>query len=462
MAISYQGKVLIIGCGAVAQCFLPLLLKNIRLSPKQITIIDTNDKKKHAISSFIQQGMHYFTDPITAANYPNLLNKYLKSGDLCIDLASNVDTYDIVDWCFKHNVHYLNTAINDWPSKKAPSFRLYEKYKTTLSYVKEKNQNCATSILSHGANPGLISSLAKQALLDIGEKIIHEKPRDDRSKKIELAIENKDFKALASLEKIKVIHVSEIDTQVSRTKRPALEFRNTWSIPEFVFESSQQAEWSWGNHECNLPDNTLYATQDKDIVFSNILAMHTKLKSWVHDKEIIGIIPPHDEQYSIADYLTIKNNENKIIYRPTIVFVYSPCSEAQESLQELETFDFNFQNAHIMKIMNNDVTYGNDNLGALLMGHDFKSWWTGSVLSIEKSNILAPCHNATVLQVAIGAVAATAYILAHSKKGILLPEDLDHEFILNVAKPYLGDYVSHAIDWEPKKNSTWTFNDFLI
>lgn len=44
---------------------------------------------------------------------------------------------------------------------------------------------------------------------------------------------------------------------------------------------------------------------------------------------------------------------------------------------------------------------GNDTLGALLMGHDFKSWWTGSNMSIEESRRLVPGQNATTVQVIV-------------------------------------------------------------
>lgn len=35
------------------------------------------------------------------------------------------------------------------------------------------------------------------------------------------------------------------------------------------------------------------------------------------------------------------------------------------------------------------------------MGHDFKSWWTGSNMSIEESRRLVPGQNATTVQVFI-------------------------------------------------------------
>lgn len=59
------------------------------------------------------------------------------------------------------------------------------------------------------------------------------------------------------------------------------------------------------------------------------------------------------------------------------------------------------------RVMNNDIVSGSDVLGVLLMGHDFKSWWIGSLLDIEETRRLVPGQNATTLQVAVSVVAGT-------------------------------------------------------
>jgi len=61
--------------------------------------------------------------------------------------------------------------------------------------------------------------------------------------------------------------------------------------------------------------------------------------------------------------------------------------------------------------MNDEITKGEDILGALIMGHKYNSWWTGSILSIEESRRLVPHQNATTMQVAIGVVAACMWMI---------------------------------------------------
>jgi homospermidine synthase len=128
--------------------------------------------------------------------------------------------------------------------------------------------------------------------------------------------------------------------------------------------------------------------------------------------------------------------------------------------------------------MSDEIIRGDDILGALLMGHKYNSWWTGSILSIEESRRLIPHQNATTMQVAIGVVSAVCWMLENPNKGLQVPDDLPHDYILDIAKNYLGNFVSVPSDWTPFKNyqqffkenpqsyldqkNIWCFNNFLF
>ena len=112
------------------------------------------------------------------------------------------------------------------------------------------------------------------------------------------------------------------------------------------------------------------------------------------------------------------------------------------------------------------------------MGHQYNSWWTGSVLGIHESRRLVPHQNATTVQVAIGAVSAIMWMLENPQKGVCMPDDLPYEYILNIARPYLGQIVSMPSGWTPLKNyqiffkenpslcldrkNVWSFKNFLF
>jgi homospermidine synthase len=112
------------------------------------------------------------------------------------------------------------------------------------------------------------------------------------------------------------------------------------------------------------------------------------------------------------------------------------------------------------------------------MGHAYNSWWTGSILSIEESRRLVPHQNATTMQVAISAVAAAMWMMQNPRRGVCVPDDLPHDFVLDIANPYLGQSLSIPSDWTPLKyhakafegfnrpdldwNDPWQFKNFLI
>ena len=106
-----------------------------------------------------------------------------------------------------------------------------------------------------------------------------------------------------------------------------------------------------------------------------------------------------------------------------------------------------------------EISTGSDILGALLMGHPYNSWWTGRILPIDEARKLATGQNATTIQVALGVVSAVMWMIENPKKGFCLPDDLAHEFVLNIAKPYLGEFWSGPSDWTPLKSRTGYFRE---
>ena len=205
------------------------------------------------------------------------------------------------------------------------------------------------------------------------------------------------------------------------------------------------------------------------------MGMNTMVVSWVPNYCIHGMVVRHGEAFSISDRLTVWEGE-RAIYRPTVHYAYNPCDAAIVSLHELRGRDYELQSKQ--RIMNDEITAGEDILGALIMGHPYNSWWIGSILSIEQSRRLVPHQNATTTQVAISVVAAILWMIENPNEGVCLPDDLPHDFVLKVAKPYLGKFVSIPSDWTPLahyKNyfkgyndssidleDVWQFKNFLI
>jgi len=182
--MKFNGKLLVIGCGSVSQCALPLILKFIETSPKNIMIMDYQDNRSR-VKEVLDKGVNYTMERITRQNYKELLGKYTGSGDMIIDLAWNIDCNEIVTWCRENKVHYVNTSVEEWDpymdsERNNPTkYTLYARHMEIREMIRKWGDNQgATAVVDHGANPGLVSHFTKQALIDIAKKILKDKPGD--------------------------------------------------------------------------------------------------------------------------------------------------------------------------------------------------------------------------------------------------------------------------------------------
>ncbi|MBL8795441.1 MAG: homospermidine synthase [Planctomycetia bacterium] len=480
---AFAGRILFLGFGAVARCTLPILLDHIRVDPAKITIMDF-EPNEAALRPWVGKGMTFVKDRITPENLGTVLGRHLAAGDLLIDLAWNIDCCEIVQWCHVRGVLYINTSVELWDpyaggDGKHPTERtLYWRHMNLRRQMASWQSAGPTAVLEHGANPGLISHFTKQALLDIAERaLVDQKYAGAAAERLSQHLQNRAFNHLAHQLGVKVIHCSERDTQITNRPKEVDEFVNTWSVEGFREEGTTTAEMGWGTHEKELP---AFAFTHPDGPKSQIclarMGMNTFVNSWVPPNHyIVGMIVRHGEALSITEKLTVWEGD-RAVYRPTVHYAYCPCDSAIASLHELRGTDYRLQSR--IRIMTDEIISGADILGALLMGHPYQSWWCGSDLSIEESRRLVPHQNATTMQVAISVVAACMWMIDHPNLGVRMPDDLPHDFVLKVSKPYLGNYISTPSDWTPLKHYTnffpgynrpqldtddpWQFKNFLI
>jgi homospermidine synthase len=480
--IEFNKKILFVGYGAVAECTLPILFKHLKVPAKNVTVMDFEDRRAK-LAPWTAQGVRFVQDRVEQGNLAALLGKHLSTGDVLIDLAWNIDALVILQWCHDHGVLYINTSTEVWdpynglPDNKPTTKTLYWRHMNLRRMLAKWKTKGASAVIEHGANPGLLSHFTKQGLIDIGQSLIADKKLKGRkAEEVEQLIKDRAFNVLAQKIGVKVIHCSERDTQISNVPKEIDEFVNTWSIEGFREEGTTTAEMGWGTHEKQLP---AFAYRHKDGPKTQIclarMGINTWVRSWVPDYTIRGMVVRHGESFTISDKLTVWK-DGKAVYRPTMHYAYCPCDNAIISLHELRGRNYELQPK--LRIMNDEITSGADILGALIMGHAYNSWWIGSDLSIEESRRLVPHQNATTMQVAISVVAATMWMIENPDQGVLVPDELPHDYILDISKPYLGRWISKSSNWTPLKDmpnafkgynkpdldlkDPWQFKNFLI
>ncbi len=447
-------RVLVIGHGAIGTATLPLLLKRLPVEPDRITILDQEDRRSDLVEH-TARGLRCERLTITKENYAEVLGQRLEAGDLLIDLTSYIDTLALVEWCQSRGVLFLNSAIERWSGDEGAAHNpdeglLYPRiWRFHEWMLRNPRPNGPTAVVDHGANPGLVSHFVKQGLCEIAGSLLNGPGRlNGRSSAVREALDAGAWALLAEALGVRVIQISELDTQSSPTPRPRGEFQSTWSASTMHEEALTLSELCWGTHEGSLPQGArTFDAGPRHMVGLDRPGVDTWVRSWTPGGEFPAMVIGHDESYTIGEHLTVLDGA-RARYRPTVYFAYQPFRPTLESLQESVEAGRYLQSE--ARVVIEGLTTGRDQLGCLLMGHPLKSWWIGSLLSVEEARALVDSGvNATTLQVAASLAAGLEWLLANPLEGVRLPDDLPHEPILKAARPYLGPFVSEAIDWSP-------------
>jgi homospermidine synthase len=435
------GRLVIIGFGSIGQGVLPLILRHIDMTPARITIVTAEPRGADVAA---QYGVRFVRTPLTRANYRTVLEPLLDPGDFVLNVSVDVSSVALIELCQEKNVLYLDTCIEPWPGgytdpNLSPSARSNYALREGALALRQRYSQGPTAVLTHGANPGLVSHFVKQALVDLARSADPAAaPPSDRV----------GWSRLAERLGIKAIHIAERDTQVGSIPKSPGEFVNTWSIDGFFSEGSQPAELGWGTHEQNLPpDAGQHGFGSGAAIYLLRPGAATQVRSWTPlEGPYIGFLITHGESISIADYLTLRDG-HEVRYRPTCHYAYHPCDDAVLSLHELAGKNWQLQSKK--RLMMDEIIDGIDELGVLLMGHADRVYWYGSRLSIDEARRIAPHNNATSLQVTAAVLGGMVWAIEHPQAGIVEPEELDFARILEVARPYLGDVAGVFGTWTP-------------
>lgn len=468
--VKFQGRLVFIGCGSVGQGSLPLLLRHIDMPRERISIV-TGDARGAEEAKAL--GVKFTINPLTRENYRAVLDSLLGPGDFLLNLSVDVSSVALIEWCCEKGVMYLDTCIEPWlggytDQNVSPSHRSnYGLREDVLAFRKKliNAKNVPTIIPTHGANPGLVSHWVKQGLVNLARDIqgveAHPKNRAE-------------WAQLAQSLNVKVIHCSERDTQVPSIPKRRNEFVNTWSVDGFIGEGSQPCELGWGSHEKHFPaDGQRHGYGTDAAIYLTRPGASVRVRTWTpNEGNFHGFLITHAEAISISDYYSVKDGD-KVVYRPTCHYAYHPSDSTISSLHELAGKNWIAQdNKRIL--MSEIVEGGVDELGALLMGHKKGAYWYGSQLTIEEARKLAPYNNATSLQVAAGVMGAVVWAMENPNAGIVEPDDMDYQRVLELASPYLGKQVGVYSDWTPltgrnhpfpediDTEDAWQFKNFRV
>lgn len=438
-----NGRLLIVGFGSIGQGVLPLILRHIGVPAAQIRIVTaTDDGRAQAEAA----GAVFLRCTLTPDNHRAVLEPLLAPGDFLLNLSVDVSSLALVRLCQQRGALYLDTCIEPWaggyadPALSPAERSNYALREAALALRAEGGPGAPTAVVTHGANPGLVSHFVKRALLDLAR---------DSGVPVEVPAARAGWAALAQQLGVRVIHIAERDTQVPAVPKQPGEFVNTWSVAGFVGEGLQPAELGWGSHERTLPpDGRRHTHGSGAAIWLERPGASVRVRSWTPlAGPYHGFLITHGEAISLADALTVRAADGTVSYRPTVHYAYHPCDAAVLSLHELAGRTWQLQDTQ--RLIVEEIVEGRDELGVLLLGHARGAYWYGSRLDVTDARAAAPHNSATSLQVTAGVLAGMVWALEHPDRGLVEPEDMDFRRVLELAAPYLGELVGAYSDWTP-------------
>lgn len=455
--IAFPGRIVLVGFGSIGQGTLPLLLRHLDVPPERIKIVTAEERGRAEADEY---GVAFMIDPLTRENYHSVLDPLLGAGDFLVNVSVDVSSVALVDFCQERGAFYIDTCIEPWaggytdPSLSPSQRSNYALREAALARRRPEDADEPTAVLTHGANPGLVSHFVKRALLNIAR---------DTGLPVQTPRTRIGWADLCRMVGVKVIHIAERDTQVSNQPKKVGEFVNTWSIDGFIGEGCQPAELGWGTHERHFPaDGVRHDFGGGAAIYLNRPGAGTRVRSWTPlEGPYHGFLITHNESISVADYYTIRDDTGRedgaVVYRPTVHYAYHPCDDAVLSLHELAGKNWRMQDRH--RLLMDEITGGVDELGVLLLGHRKNAYWYGSRLTTGQAREMVPYNNATSLQVCATVLAGIIWAIENPKRGVVEPDELDFERILEIAEPYLGECVGVYSDWTPLQDRCCLFEE---
>ena len=457
--IEFKNRIVQFGFGAVGKSFFEKISKEIKFDIDNYYVISRN---KLEYTFFLELGGkvgNFIVADIKRNNYKRIMEKYLHEGDILIDFADGVGTKDFVEWCAYNNVMYLNTGETNWDDNWYNIFDENIKKNDLRNKVKDDNSiNKYPIVLHHGNNPGLVSHFVKAGL----EYIVTKQFKNDK-KLNDLLKENK-FNEIAKELDLKEIHVNDNDYQEVRDKFEKEKLFSTWSIDSFFFEMLSEGTIDIGTNE-KIDNEGKCKRIDYENGFLELknLAIDTIGKTYYPKGKFEGYLVPHEETITISKSLEVKE-DGKVIYRPTVVFLYSPCDYAVEYLKEARVNSY--QNPDINKPMDmenkiirgfkypkyTEIIYkeqikkGTEYVGVLLLGSKFDPVWVGNRIEkgfLYKDKKASYWQTPTITPVSMSALAATCWMIKNKDKGgIYFPDDINaYKEIINFAEKYISKTI---------------------
>lgn len=453
--ISFKKTIVQFGFGAVGKSFFEKVKKEISFQENQYFVITRDPSEFEPYMNLGGISTNFYVYDVQKENYQEIFQKFLKEGDLLIDFADTIGTRDLCIWCIEHKVMYLNTGEADWPENWYSIFNENLRKRELCQLYPEISYPI---VLQHGNNPGLVSHFVKAALAYI---VKTQKKKDRQCRRL---WKEKKWNELARLLKVRMIHVNDIDLQQLKTPCSPDQLVCTWCPDTFFFELLSEACENLGTQEqINKLDPYRYYDSERGFLEYEKLACDRRCKTYYPNGVFQGYLVPHEETITIAQALEVVE-ENRVCYRPTVMFLYEPPISAKTYLEQSKVNTYPHPTPEKPQDDNNEIIRGHrypkemkiayqedldgntEYVGVLVMGEEFDPVWVGNRVEpkfLYQKKKDSYFQTPTITPVAMSSLAAVCWMLKHQNEGgIYFPDDLpDSSSILKLAEKYISKTI---------------------
>jgi homospermidine synthase len=116
---------------------------------------------------------------ITCDNYRDVLKPLLTCGPgrgMVVNLSVDTSSVDLMEFCKDVDAFYIDTVVEPWPGlyldgKRSLSERSNYALRESVLDLRRRRPGGVTAVSCCGANPGMVSWMVKQALVDIAKDL---------------------------------------------------------------------------------------------------------------------------------------------------------------------------------------------------------------------------------------------------------------------------------------------------
>src|SRR5438105_7490341 len=180
----FEGPIVMIGFGSIGKGTLPLIERHIAFDRSKFAVIAPDDSDRRLLD---ERQIRFIHRALTKENYRDILTPLLTTGPgrgMVVNLSVDTSSVDLMEFGKDLDTFYIDTVVEPWPGlytnrNRSISERSNYALREGVLELRRRRPGGVTAVSCCGANPGMVSWMVKQALLDIARdlKLDHVEPQ---------------------------------------------------------------------------------------------------------------------------------------------------------------------------------------------------------------------------------------------------------------------------------------------